>query len=410
MLADGSAGGLLQVPAVGGAPVPLTELNREDGEASHRLPHFLPGGNAVLFTVMRGDRWNDAEIVARSLETGDRKVLIKGGADPRYVPTGHLVFVREGVLMAVPFDPVRLETSGDPVRVLEDVMQACFTFVESVDTGAAQISFSALGDLAYVPGGVNPWYDSPLLWVDGDGVSEVIDTGSGNSLYPRISPDGRYLAFLKGLPVNSDLWVYDIERGGPPRRLTDKEEIESLAWSPDSERIAFGSYRSGSVHNLYTVAADGTGDIERLTTRHDDQYVESWSPDGVLAFVQENDIWVLRMDEEGKGVPELFLESRFTERFPAFSPDGRWLAYRSNSTGRSEVWVQPYPGPGVAIPISTEGGTAPAWSQNGRELFYRQADSMMAVEYEVKADGEFEHGTPRKLFEESYISCTPTYA
>lgn len=247
------------------------------------------------------------------------------------------------------------------------------------------------------------------MWVDRNGEAEIVATGSGHHWYPRISPDGRYLAYMRGPSGKLDLWVRDLQRG-VPRRLTFRGGNGPFVWSPDNERIVFSSYgEEGSVLNLYSVARDlDPPEPQRLTWSDRGQWPSTWSRNGVLAFDRDYDIWVLPMEDEGAGEPWAFLDSPSREVHPAFSPDGNWLAYASNETGQSEVYVRPYPGPGAAIIISTEGGLAPAWSRDGRELFYRETDSrMMAVDVDVTGEGAFTAGSPRLLFEGRYYSVQP---
>ena len=237
--------------------------------------------------------------------------------------------------------------------------------------------------------------------------------GSGQFWNPRISPDGRYLAYVRGRSGQYDLWVYDIQRETSPTRLTSQRDVDAPVWSPDSRRIAFSSTGGDSVLDIFILAADGTGDISPLTASSHDQYPASWSPEGMLAFLDYPvdsgaDLWMLSTAGEGSEDPELFLDSPANLWHPTFSPDGRWLAYASNEADRWEVYVQPYPGPGRAVSISIGGGSRPAWSRIGRELFYRETTSrMMVVDYEVAADGSFDAGKPRLLFEGAYRATYP---
>ncbi len=421
VFAEGREGGLLRVPANGGTLERLTTVDREKGEYSHRLPHMLPGSNAVLFTITTGNySWNESEIVVQSLETGEKTVLARPGTDPRYVATGHLLFAREGTAMAVPFDRGRLEVDGEPVRVLEDVMHAEWSEHWALEVGAAQLSVSETGDLVYVPGGTYPLFLQSLAWVDRqegsvdrDADYDILRTPPGRGFWPRVSPDGRYIVYMSGPLYDLALFIYDIETG-TSKRLTVEEEVgpSCPVWSPDGKRIAYSARTHGGIRNLYVRAADGTGETTRLTRCDRAQWASSWSRDDVLAFVQEEegldrDIWILPMEGEDPGVPRAFLDDPHGKGWPAFSPDGNWLAYSSNETGRVEVYVRPYPGPGAAEVVSTAGGTAAAWSRNRQELFYvedwrglldpnvPQEVVMKFVEYD--ADGSFKPGRPAPL-------------
>ena len=404
--------GIHEISADGGEPRTLTTL--AEGEYSHRLPQILPGGEAVLFTARKQmfGGWEKAHIDAYSFVTGERKTLIENGADARYSPTGHLVFARMATLMAVPFDLERLEITGGPVGVVRGVYQAVNATNATVDSGAAQFSFSASGTLAYVPGGIIPDGECSLLWVDRRGVAEPLPAPTSPYLGARISPDGlQVAAYTVGL--KRDIWVYDISREISTRLTTEDSSVGNPIWTPDGTRITFSSDRAGS-DSVYWIPADGSGTIERLTTMEPAQ-PSSWSPDGqelVLHYWDEQnaqgDIWIL----PNEGEPRPFTQTpKFWESHAVLSPDGRWLAYRSNKSGMLEVYVTPYPGPGPVHQISNDGGTSPAWGRNGKELFYRSLwdskgfSSMMAVD--LSTEPNFTVGRPRELFKGKYGGTLP---
>ncbi len=384
-----------QVSEVGGAPQPLTRFDK--GDTTHAWPEFLPGGKAVLFAAPpNAINFTNAQIAAQSLVTGERRNLVQGGMTPRYAPTGHLIYAQGGSLMAVPFDPQQLATTGAAVPVVEGVLES------SVD-GAAQYSFSATGSLVYVSGGLQS-ARSRLVWVSRNGADQPWAAAPHAYLNPRLSPDGRRVA-VAITEQESHLWLFDLARETLTRFTFEGNTNGNPVWTPDGKRIAFNSNRDGAI-NLFWQLADGSGGLERLTTS---QYLHtpiSWSPDGqLLAFFEVNpitqrDIWVLGISDH-KAQP--FLRTQFDEAVPQFSPDGRWLAYISNESGRYEIYVQPYPGPGGKWQISTEGGTEPAWNRNGRELFYRSGDKMMAVD--IATQPGFAAGKPRMLFEGQYASA-----
>ncbi len=385
--------GLERVSASGGEPDLLTTPDSDKGEGAHRFPQHLPGGKVILFTVGTGGSWDDALIVVQRLDTGERKVLIEGGSDARYVSTGHLVYVRAGDLMAVPFDPVQLEVTGPPIAVVEGVRPSRFF------TGAALVGFSELGWLAYVPGTAQA-NERKLVWVDRKGEEQPLPLAPQPYLTSNLSPDGQQAAVVIDQGSQQDIWVYDVSREALTR-LTVEGSNGSPVWTPDGNKITFTSDRAGP-HNLFWKSADGSGATERLTTSEQPQWESSWSPDGqFLAFAELSsdtgfDIWFMSL--EGEREPQPFLQTEFSEQTPKFSPDGHWLAYLSDESGREEVYVRPFPKAEEGKwQISTEGGSWPVWARNGRELFYGSGNKMMAVDIETEAD--FTVGKPRLLFE-----------
>jgi Tol biopolymer transport system component len=400
--------GLLQVPEAGGTPQPLTRLTK--GEVAHRWPEFLPGGKAVLFAAgPTGLTFINAQVAVQSVGTGERRNLVQLGTQPRYAPSGHLVYAQGGSLMAVPFDPQRLEVTGTAAPVVEGVLQ-------SPVTGAAQYSLSSTGSLVYVPGGVQAT-QLRLVWVSRNGAEQPVAAAAHTYFSPRLSPDGRRIAV--GITESeSQIWLWDLTRENLTRFTFEGNYNPVPVWTPDGKRIAFESNKEGPP-NLFWQLADGSGGLERLNTSEYIQVPVSWSPDGkLLAFMEVNpttgvDIWVLRMGDPSASsgqVPSAgswqvrkaqpFLRTPFNEGGPRFSPDGRWLAYMSDDSGRYEIYVQPYPGPGGKWQISTEGGTEPAWNRSGRELFYRSGDKMMVVD--IATQPGFAAGKPRMLFEGRY--------
>jgi serine/threonine-protein kinase len=374
--------GLSRVPAAGGTPKELTALG--GGEFTHGSPYFLPGGKAVLFNAV-AERFDDPSIEVISLATGERKAVHEGGWQPRYLPTGHLVYVREETLFAVPFDLDRLETTGPPTPIIEGVMSST--------------AFSETGTLVYLSG-VPQDESYRLVWVDREGVVSPLSARPDLYMMPRLSPDGRRLAVTRGPLGNPDVWIYEMEARTMTRLTFDSGRDGHQVWSPDGERLAFVSVRYGSTDNLFWKRADGTGEAERLTESKNMQLLGSWSPDGkVLAFCEKDpdtnwDIWVLPLDAGGE--PRPFLRTPFSEIYPMFSPDGRWLAYSSSESGRSEVWVHAFPG-ASKWQVSTNGGAYPFWAQNAQELFYQRGGRMMVVPYTVEGES-FRAGRARELF------------
>jgi serine/threonine protein kinase/Tol biopolymer transport system component len=396
VFAPSPTSGLLQVSAAGGKPEILTTLDRAKGEYSHRWPQFLPGGKVLLFSVMNGPGWGEYHIAALRLDTGERRIVLRGGNAGRFVPSGHLIYYRAGTLLAVAFDPAFLEVAGNaPVTVAEDVR-------ESVSTTGAEYSFSAAGSLAHIS--ARRQFEGRLVWVDRKGTIEPLPVPPRNYSRPSLSPDGRRIA-VENWADTYEIWIYDLERGTLSRFSTEEGSSQAPIWTPDGKRLTYQGYRAG-FRNLFWKPADNTGDEERLTEGENGQVANSWSPDGKwLAFYDVSpttgsDIWMLRLAGERKQEP--FLKTPFNERFPRFSPDGRWVAYQSDESGRVEVYVQPFPGPGGKWRVSTEGGASPCWARDGRELFYYYGNKMMAVE--VKTEPTFTAGKPRLLFEGQFNS------
>ena len=393
------SGGLERVSASGGKPDLLTTPDSDEGVTIHRFPQHLPGAKAILFTVGTDGSWDDALIVAQRLDTGERKILIEGGSDARYVPTGHLVYVRAGALMAAPFDLDRLEVTGPSVAIVEGVMQSTNI------TGAAFFGFSDLGWLVYVPG-TGKASEKMLVWVDRKGEEQPLPVPPQPYESPSLSPDGERLAVHLNQGNQVDIWVYDIPRGALTRLTFEGNNLNPV-WTPDGGKVTFESFRAGRRSNLFWKSGDGSGTAERLTTNERDQFPSSWSRDGqFLAFSQGSgvgsstgyDIWILPLEGERKPWP--FLQTPFNEEEPEFSPDGRWLAYQSDESGQYEVYVRPFPKAEEGKEqISTEGGTEPVWAGNG-ELFYRNGDQMMAVD--ITTEPSLSAGPPRLLFEGRY--------
>ena len=395
--ARNTGGYLEKVSSSGGTPARLTQVNSAAGETSHRWPTLLPDGKALLFVIHKGPRPEDAQIVAQQLSSGQRRLVLQGGTFPQYVPTGHLVYVHGKTLMAVPFDVQALQVKGQPAVVAEDVQES--------GTGAGELGVSPQGSLVYIPAAQTARLN--LVWVSRDGREQPIAAPARPYYAPRLSPDGKKLA------VNIDeeggqIWLYDFDRETLSRFTFQGDSNEDAVWTPDGKRIAFHS--GEPVANIFWQPADGSGGPERLTTSEHQQAPESWSPDGQLLAFDEldpttgRDVGVLRLSGRKQ---QSFLRTQADECAARFSSDGRWLAYGSNESGRSEAYVQPYPGPGRKWQVSTEGGAEPIWNPNGRELFYRNGSKMMAVE--ITRQPDFSIGRARVLFDGGYVVPTGGY-
>jgi serine/threonine-protein kinase len=386
-------GGLSTVSTTGAGLSVLTSLGSVEGEKSHRWPSFLPDGESILYTSWTTGRY-DIEVV--SMKTGERKTLIEDGAYGRYSPTGHLVFARAGSLFATHFDPSRLEI-GEPVEVIEGVMM-------DSQTGAAFFSFAGDGLTVYAPGGADPpptGGTGVLLSVDRQGVARPLAPIQRAFQLPRMSPiDPERLIVTITEGGKTDVWAYEIGRGATTR-LTFEAGNGAAVWTPDGKQITFASDRLGSF-SLFAKPADGSGKAEQLLESDYPQFPSSWSPDGqYLAFTEIHpssglDILLLK---KGTAQPERVMARTYNESGAMFSPDGKWIAYVSDESGQDEVYVRAHPS-GGKFQVSGDGGTEPVWARNGRELFYRRGDWVMAVG--VEAQSEFKAGKPQALFEAPY--------
>jgi eukaryotic-like serine/threonine-protein kinase len=392
IFAPSASSGLMRVPASGGAPQALTSPDASERERTHRWPEILPGGKAVVFTigsVDTPDYYLDAKIAVQSLETGKREILPVEGTFARYDPAGYLVFAQHGGLFAVPFDLKHLQVTGPPVRVLDDVAM-------DASTGAIDFSLSRTGALSYLPGGWS-YADLVLAWVDRKG--SVLPLAAPRRAYrnAHLSPDGKQVAVSDQGSGSSGIWVYDIPRG-TMMRLTYAADNYPL-WTPDGKRIA---YMEG-LNRTFAIKwkpADGSGPEETLVgSQNFVQVPTSWSPDGkFLAYTSTGGgaDWAVRVwPLEGNHEPQEFAKTGSLRGAARFSPNGRWIAYASNESGRPEVYVEPFPGPGGKWQISTEGGQWPVWAHDGRELFYLNGSKIISVGVTIQPG--FISSTPRVL-------------
>ncbi len=384
--------GILRVSSAGGSATPVTTLDASRQQDFHVWPDFLPDGRHFLYLAHSTDIGKSA-IYIGSIDSKEMKLLLNANSSILYSPPGYLLFVRAGTLLAQPFDGDRLELKGDAFPIAEGVQ---FNRVN----GRAAVAVSENGVLAYRVVPTNA--QIKLVWVDRKGAEQPLPAPPHAYRNPRLSPDGQRVAVTID-ELGSQEWLLNIGRGTLTRLTFDGSYNGGTAWTPDGKRIAFGTDRAGA-RNLFWQLADGSGGVERLTTSDRTQVASSWSPDGQTLAYEESapgtgfDIWVFRLSDH-KAQP--FLQTRFNEIAPRFSPDGRWLAYASDESGRYEIYVQPYPGPGGKWQISTDGGTEPVWTRNG-ELFYRNGDKMMAVETNTKST--FSADKPKVLFEGQYAT------
>jgi serine/threonine-protein kinase len=380
--------GLLRIPAGGGPPETVAPLG--SGELGLTFPQMLPGGKAMLFAAGTALDVDKKTIEVLTLADRHRKIVARGGNSPRYLPTsggaGHLVYVNKATLFAIPFDLDKLETRGTAVPVLDDVAY-------QASNGGGQFDVSRTGTLVYrrASGGASALMT--VQWVAPTGKKEPLRAKPGVYQDPRLSPDGKRVALTVIEGGSQDVWVYDPQRDAMTRVTFGGAVYGYSTWSPDGHYVVFSSLGNG----LFQARADGASQPHALTQSRRAQYT-SFTPDGRrLAYVEtagNPQIWTVPLEDQGgqlkAGKPEQFLKSSFADGYPVFSLDGRWLAYQSNESGKTEVYVRAFPPPSSGQSgkwqISNSGGAEPRWSRNGHELVYRSGDQILAASYTVNGD------------------------
>jgi eukaryotic-like serine/threonine-protein kinase len=375
--------GLLRVPSSGGKAQQLTQPDEAALGYAHGRPHFLPGGRSLLFTI-----WGAPEVrgdAVLSLETGQRTQVTSGIWSARYVRSGHLLLSGPRGIRAAPFDPERPRPVSPQTFVVDEVFS-------TLAWSDSWFSVSDTGTLVYVPG--DPTLGR-LAWVERDGRVTPVSDSVVSLADPNLSPDGERIALEDR---DDNLWTQDLRRGTRIRLTLDGEGSNAYpVWSRDGSRLMFASNRSGD-WEIYSVPAGG-GPAARLLARKGNQFPSSVAPDGTILFGERSkgtaaDVFTLSPDGEVKP----FLVSPFSTTGAQFSPDGRAVAYISDETGRDEVYVRPFGRQGDAAPVSTEGGNAPRWSHDGREILYRRGDAFLAASVSSAGD-RLSVGDSRKLFE-----------
>ena len=381
--------GLMRVPAEGGTPVEITTVAIEAGEIDHGWPHALPGGRAVLFSVTTA---SGGSVAVVDLESGERHMVIDHAIDARYVDPGHLVFTEQDTLFATRFDPDRLEVSGTPRPIVDDL------FVFESRRSRASYVIGANGTLVYATGDAGPRRDR-FVWVDREGNVDPLPVEPGSYGHPRLSPDNRHVAYDATIAGRGQVWVYDLRRQ-TPTRLTDRGDNMMPIWSPDGQRVLYAASGRGG-YGLAWQRSDGGGESQNMLATDLTSWPVSWH-DTTIAYYEISpetgrDIWVYT---EGEAQPRSFQQSRFNERSPMLSPDGRWIAYVSNESGRDEVYAKEVAGDGRQHTISNGGGSEPVWSTDGTELFYRSGEWLFAVP--IEAGDDLRVGSPGALFQGSF--------
>jgi Tol biopolymer transport system component len=384
------AGPIYRVSADGGE---RTQLTRPGQGSSHRFPQFLPDGRHFLYYVQASSQVRG--VYVGQLDGTDMRRLVDADVAGAYLSSGKLLFTRQGTMFAQDFDAVRLTLNGNPFPVAEQV-------AVNVEFGSAAVSASTNGLLAYRAG---PAERRQLTWIDRSGreVGKVGSPDTAGPWGPSMSPDGRYIALTRTVDANGDIWLLETARGVLRRLTFDAANDVGPIWSPDGSRIVFSSNRDGVV-NLYEKPASGTGDEKLLLATPLSKQVADWSPDGRFVLYRSQDaktkydLWALPLERERKPFP--VVQTNFDERDAQFSPDGKWIAYESDESGRFEIYVQPFPGPGAKLPVSTNGGAQVRWPHEGKELFYIGLDErLMAVPIRLPSNGQaVEVGAPVPLF------------
>lgn len=398
----GAGSGLFRVSAAGGEPEVLTT---PEAPARHYWPEFLPDVQAVLFTISAGVTatisGETSQIAVLDLDTMEQRVLIEGGTHPRYV-SDHLVYSFNDTLRAVRFDADRLEVLSDPIPVLEGLT--------ATTSGGGNVDLSDDGALVYQKGGVQAGTRT-LVWVDRQGNEEAVPAEARPYNAVQLSSDGRSVITEVQDPDNVDIMIYDLERDTPTRFTFDPGIDRFTIVTPDGERVVFTSDRDG-VGNLYWKAADGTGDVHRLTTSDNLQAASSFTPDGRSVAINEAtpngviDVGVRSMDDDGS--VEWLPQEAFYEAYAEISPDGRWMAYASNESGQFEIYVRPFPNVNDGKrQISRDGGFYPLWGQDGSELFYQTSEgpgseTLTVMVTPIETEPTLIVGNPVPLFDGPY--------
>jgi serine/threonine-protein kinase len=387
--------GLQRVAAEGGTPSVLTRPDRSRGEDDHLWPEMLPDGRNLLFTITAVTGGLEAAQVATfDLETGARKVLFKGGTHARYVPSGHLVYMAGGSLYAVAFDLATLEVHGDGIPVIGGVV--------TTNNGGGNFSTSINGALLYVA--ASTVAERQLLWVDRAGREEDVGTPMRPYFSPRVSPDGSRIA-VRIADRDQDIWVWEVQR----QVFTLGTSLEnSPAWAPDGARLLFTSNTGGAGMNMWSGASDGSRSAERLFDSASTKSFTAISPDGRFGLFHEvsptraRDLMLLPLAPVSE--PRPLVQSTSEERNGILSPDGRWLAYESDESGRFEVYVRPFPNVGDGQwRVSTDGGVQPLWSPDGRSLFFLDGQQRLS-DVRVDANGRaWSASQPETVFDRAYF-------
>ncbi len=391
--AQGASGGIWAVSAAGGDDRQVSFPDMESGEVSHRWPQILPGGTHALITVKQQDirSFDDASLQVVSLETGEAREILQGGTCGRYVDSGHVIYGRDGNLYALPFDLDSLQPSGTPFLAVQGVLT-------SPPNGMAQFDVSRAGHLAFVEGGSFST-DARYVMMDREGNRSPLPLPPDNYQVGIIAPDATRLV-VPIATANDRLWIYDFRLETLTPLTEGIANDISPVWTPDGSSIIFGNDRTG-YYNLYIIDVDGGTPMRLLRQADINEHAGSVSADGRwLSFdtwdeKTGQDIWILPLEAEGEAVP--FLQTVHNESGGVFSPNGDWMAYDSDESGESEVYIQRYPGPGGRFRVSPRGGWSPQFGADGREIIYQNGNRFFSVA--ITWEPEFAMSKPKLLFD-----------
>jgi hypothetical protein len=400
---NSTATGLQRVSSAGGEPAVITRPNRERGESDHLYPQFLPGSQAVLFTIttMIGGI-EAAQLAVLDLRAGTQKILMRGGSQSHYLPSGHLVYVAGGALRAVRFDLERLEVIGTSISVVPQIA--------TLTTGTAEFDIARDGTLVYIAGAAGDVSNRTLVWVDRQGREEPLKSAPARAyLTPRLSPDGTRVA-IEIREQGNDIWVWNLVRETLTKVTSDPGLDQAPVWTIDGRRLVFSSQAGGAGGALFWQLADGAGSAERLTHSSNTQIPSAVLADGSRVLFWEastesaTDLKTVALD--GDRAVQPLLQTPQAEFGPTVSPDGRWLAYQSTDSGQTQIFVRPFPKVDEEkIQVSTAGGFGPVWAKSGEQLFFQALDgALMSVD--VRRGGSWTAGTPARLIDARYYGGT----
>jgi len=395
--------GLSRVQQNGGKVETVTLPDSARQEQGHRWPEMLPDGDSILFSIMKNFGANDAEAGVLSIKTKTWRSVLPNASNAHYLPTGHLVYVHAGTLMAVPFDLKSLSVTGTPVQVLHGVLT-------NQDDGYGNLAVARSGNLVYVSGPerTDRGSSTRLVWVSRDGKESPASQTVRGYEDMSITPDEKMAAFTIPADPVWNIWILDLERGNV-NRLTFNGDNRDPLWSPDRRHVAYTSFRDGHF-GIYWSAVDGSSPEQKLTSNQFEPTAAAFTRDGKkLIFTQDvtaTDVNSWEVGVTGNATPVPLINLGEGDSL-GISPDGKWIAYESAETGQLEVYVQPYPGPGGKWQVSNGGGYRPHWSPDGKEIFFRWGDAMMAASVQTRP--HFTSDTAHMLFSGHYAHAGRDY-